>query len=266
MGTSSSHQAMRSEAVLLVLLAAPCVVESAAAFPKAVVDVNAVIKAMLKPPTAPTKKGLLAAADANKCWADYTKLAMKKAWMDDFTACTAVCITNNQLGTNAMAGTSTTSCATDPACTKFKKTCAAEAGWGFWVDDEQKVIVKDYSALPDSEHTLTYLKCFPSSCEGMQMPSYHGGGASGSNAYEVKKGTTTRKSGEYEGMDGVSASETIIIEQMPPPMWFYILIVVAVLSIALTVCLIKAGKCSCCGKCCPGGAKPATAVQTPVKE
>jgi hypothetical protein len=133
---------MRSEAVLLVLLAVPCVVESAAAFPPAVVDVNAVIKAMqeIKPLTAPNKKGLLAAADPMKCQSDYYKLISNKAWADASTECTEVCQVNNlSANANALAGTvrhPRPSCATDPACTKFKQACAAEAGWGFWIDED----------------------------------------------------------------------------------------------------------------------------------
>merc|ERR1711865_652167 len=175
MGTSSSHQAMRSEAVLLVLLAAPCVVESAAAFPKAVVEVNAVLKAMQesKPLTAPTKKGLLAAKDPMKCSTDYYNLAMKKAYKDDYTACEAV--------SNAAAGTNTPSCSTDPACTKFKKTCAAEAGWGFWADESITMTYKDNTYYKDSTHSLARLRCWPASCEGMQMSAI-----GGTETYELK--------------------------------------------------------------------------------
>merc|ERR1711865_422559 len=258
MGTSSSHQAMRSEAVLLVLLAAPCVVESAAAFPKAVVEVEAVLKAMQesKQLTAPTKKGLLAAKDPMKCSTDYYNLAMKKAYKDDHTACDLACATSNMaVYTNMAAGTSTTSCNTDAACTKFKKTCAAEAGWGFWVDYEISMAIKDHTSYKDSTHAMASMKCYPASCEGTDM-------GSSEHEWELKAGTTGPTKIEALSSSHLTSTVTTVVEKMPAPMWFYILIVVVVLSIVLIVCCIKRGCCRCCGKCCPGGAKePAKDVQ-----
>ena len=52
----------------------------------------------------------------------------------------------------------------------------------------------------------------------------------------------------------MTATVTTVVEKMPAPVWFYIVIVVAVLSIALTVYLIMTGRCRFCGECCPGGA------------
>jgi hypothetical protein len=76
-------------------------------------------------------------------------------------------------------------------------------------------------------------------------------GASGT--YELKEGTTgPTKSELFGSSEGLTATTTTIVEKMPAPMWFYIVIVVVVLFIALIVCLIKTGRCSCCGKCCPG--------------
>merc|ERR1711865_179052 len=229
MGTSSSHQAMRSEAVLLVLLAAPCVVESAAAFPKAVVEANAVIKAMQEstPLTAPTKKGLLAAKDPMKCSTDYYNLAMKKAYKDDYTACEAVSnAAVNAFSDNAAAGTNTPSCSTDPACTKFKKTCAAEAGWGFWADESITMTYKGNTYYKDSTHSLARLRCWPASCEGMEMSAI-----SGMETYELKAGTTgPTKSELFGSSESIDATATTVVEKMPPPMWFYIVIVVVVLS------------------------------------
>ena len=302
---------MRSEAVLLVLLAAPCVVESAAAFPPAVVKVNAVLKAMqeIKPLTAPNKKGLLSASDIGsdvsdkkrmECSADFNKLAMNQAWWDDYTACTGVCLVSNGEGVraNALAGTDTTSCAAAPACTKFKKTCAAEAGWGFWVDETTEITIKDFrrpqhipgGIYKDSTHTLAYMTCVPSSCEGTSMTTMHGDPLgvslrllSFSSEYDtvdtadakpktftVEKGTTTKKSDASPNFAGLTATETITIEQMPPPMWFYIVIVVVVLSIALTVYLIKTGRCRCCdpyyGRCGSAAATTPHPTQAQRKE
>merc|ERR1712028_147795 len=200
MGTSSSHQAMRSEAVLLVLLAAPRVVESAAALPKAVVEVEAVLKAMQesKQLTAPNKKGLLAAKDAMKCSTDYSRLMMNKKYLDDHTACDLACATSNMaVYTNMAAG-------------------------------------------------------YPASCEGTDM-------GSSEHAWELKAGTTGPSKMSMGSSDGVTYTATTVVEKMPAPMWFYILIVVVVLSIACIVCCIKRGCCKCCGKCCPqGGAKEPT--------
>merc|ERR1711865_72066 len=255
MGTSSSHQAMRSEAVLLVLLAAPCVVESAAAFPKAVVEVETVLKAMQesKQLTAPNKKGLLAAKDAMKCSTDYSRLMMNKKYLDDHTACDLACATSNMaVYTNMAAGASTTSCNTDAACTKFKKTCAAEAGWGFYVDNEISIAIKDHTAYKDSTHAMASMRCYPASCEGTDM-------GSSEHAWELKAGTTGPSKMSMGSSDGVTYTATTVVEKMPAPMWFYILIVVVVLSIACIVCCIKRGCCKCCGKCCPqGGAKEPT--------
>ena len=138
-----------------------------------------------------------------------------------------------------MAGTDTTSCNADPACTKFKKTCAAEAGWGFWVDQEITVVFKDtqgnYSQYKDSTHAAyAQMRCYPASCEGMELPML---GAL--RTYELKEGTTGPTKTALDGTDGMTATVTTVVEKMPAPVWFYIVIVVAVLSIALTVCLIK---------------------------
>jgi hypothetical protein len=250
---------MRSEAVLLVLLAAPCVVESAAAFPKAVVDVNAVIKAIQesKPLTAPTKKGLLAAADPMKCMTDYDNLMGNYyKYGKYYTECQEACVAkSNEWTANAVAGTDTTSCNADPACTKFKKTCAAEAGWGFWVDQEITVVFKDtqgnYSIFEDTTHAAyAQMRCYPASCEGMEMSTI-----SGMETYELKAGTTgPTKSELFGSSESIDATATTVVEKMPPPMWFYILIVVVVLALCLTACLIRTGRCKCCCKCCPQGA------------
>jgi len=260
---------MRSEAVLLVLLAAPCVVESAAAFPKAVVEVNAVIKAMQesKPLTVPNKKGLLAAADPNKCQADYDNLLVST--IDDYLECEKACAAKQATWTvNALAGTDTTSCNTLPACTKFKKTCAAEAGWGFWEDTELTVTYKDSPGLKDSTHAAYgQMRCYPASCEGTEM-------GSSDHPYEIKEGTTGPTKMEMGSTDGVTYSATTVIEKMPPPMMFYIVIAVAVLALCLTICLIRRGWCRCCSKCCPtcccpqgGGGKAAPyADKVQVKE
>jgi len=260
MGTSSSHlhQAMRSEAVLLVLLAAPCVVESAAAFPKAVVEANAVIKAMQeskpftvankKGLTFPIKKGLLAAKNPDKCQEDTEKLYKEEnedGIYSEFLACFVACYSSDWM-TNAVKGTDTPSCSKDPACTKLKKACESKASWGFWEDTEMTVTIKDFPGglMKDSTHAAYgQMMCWPQSCEGTERGSTE-------HTYEVKEGTT----GPTTLMEGppLTMTATTVIEKMPPPLWFYIVIVVVVLSIALTVCLIKTGRCSCCGKCCPG--------------
>ena len=175
-----------------------------------------------------------------KCSSDWHKLAMNKAWMDDYTACETACMNNfAAVGNNFRAGTNTLSCNTTAACTKFKKTCAAEAGWGWWVEHSVTVTInlRGGSFLKDSTHTLGFLKCYPSSCEGMEMPSHEAGGSMYDiKTYEIKAGTTTTNSKLGAGMTGITGTETIAIEQMPPPMWFYIVIVVGVvLLIALTV-------------------------------
>jgi hypothetical protein len=255
---------MRSEAVLLVLLAAPCVVESAAAFPPAVVEVGAVIKAMQEsnPRTAPTKKGLLAAKDPDKCINDYHRLGTDQAYSSDMTACGTACMGNDWTA-NALAGTDTTSCNALPACTKFKKTCAAKAGWGFWEDTELTVTFKDSPGLKDSTHAAYgQMRCYPASCEGTEM-------GSSDHPYEIKEGTTGPTKMEMGSTDGVTYSATTVIEKMPPPMMFYIVIAVAVLALCLTICLIRRGCCRCCSKCCPqgGGGKAAPyADKVQVKE
>merc|ERR1711865_867991 len=87
----------------------------------------------------------------------------------------------NDWTANALAGTDTTSCNALPACTKFKKTCAAKAGWGFWEDTELTVTIT--GSTPSKHAAYVQLRCFPPSCEGMEF-------GSSEHAYELKAGTT----------------------------------------------------------------------------
>jgi hypothetical protein len=232
---------MRSEAVLLVLLAAPCVVESAAALPKdAVVKMDAVLKAMQqsKPVFAANKKGLLA-FDSATCAKDWSALSDDTDYALDQANCNLVCATGaSTSATNTEAGTDTTeNCLADKACVDFKKTCASKAPSGWWVTSEIVTVIKDIGTIKGSTQKFAVApNCFPSSCEGLDA-----------GVYKIEKQdpvvTEMPYSSEYS-----KTTLTTTFEQMPAGFPIVIvIIVVAVLALGVTAYLVKTGKC-CCGK------------------
>jgi hypothetical protein len=98
---------MRSEAILLLLLVAPCVVQSA----------------MLKKP------GLLATDNVKndaKCLADTLKLLNATALKTADAKCTVVCVADSL--------TQKGNCTTSPECKAYESACKSPAtnGWGWW--------------------------------------------------------------------------------------------------------------------------------------
>ena len=241
---------MRSEAVLLVLLAAPCVVESAAALPKALVTVDAVLKAMQQSKPVANKKGLLA-NDLATCSKDLKALLDDDDFKLDQAKCQLACASGAATAmTNAAAGTDTKeNCLTDEACTDYKKTCASGAPSGWWVTHTVETVTKDapLGILPDSTQNVAGLDflggCYPSSCDGVEIPSF----------YKIGKQDPVVTVQDMSAVAGVKITTTTTFEQLPAGFPIVIIIiVVAVLALGVTAYLVKTGKC-CCGKDAAGG-------------
>jgi len=202
---------MPSKAILLALLAAPCVVESAAAFGPKELLAGSFNKKVLQRKPLTNKNGLLA-LDAAKCDSDMGEL---HAEMDGIDACIAACTKANgaDLATNMAGGKSSDSCLKDASCVEYKAACEKDASGGFWyTQDVQVFTMKDsHSSGKESTNYIGFPVCFPSTCEGYKETGYFDDEDTIIEKQADGGVVTTRP---YKGTDLV-LTQTITIEEMP---------------------------------------------------
>ena len=202
--------AMPSKAILLALLAAPCVVESAAAFGPKELLAGSFNKKVLQRKPLTNKNGLLA-LDAAKCDSDMGEL---HAEMDGIDACIAACTKANgaDLATNMAGGKSSDSCLKDASCVEYKAACEKDASGGFWyTQDVQVFTMKDsHSSGKESTNYIGFPVCFPSTCEGYKETGYFDDEDTIIEKQADGGVVTTRKSDTT-----MVVTQTITIEEMP---------------------------------------------------
>jgi hypothetical protein len=247
---------MRSQALLVALLATPCVVEGA--LPVTLFQPNFSKHAQLLAEEKYVNSGGEDYLESNKADCNAAIAKMDAKITAGYQACAKVCLESRSttFATNMAAGEDTPSCLLDDACVKFKATCASDNGWGFGTSQELKYVFEEGNAykLKASTHSFGIYTCVPKDCEGAEFPDMVGKAPGFPDGKKKRLGTYEagmkfREGPIYMGSPapkGVTQELKVESKEMPPPIWFWIVVVLGAL-------LLIGG----CAMMCGGGKKPA---------
>ena len=199
--------AMPSKATLLVLLAAPCVVESAAAltaFPKIDTSMATFIASNEAALLSGSGSGDWAGAAA--CSKDTMKLLTDTT--AEFKACQAKCDEDTvKLSEDVAAGTSSAgACLSTDECSKYKAACHEKSPNALFQKTATTIVVKDskVSSFPkDGTWSTEYGMCLPATCSGKPLAVADSGSA--------QPGVTT--TGDTAIADGASTTTVMDLSE-----------------------------------------------------
>ena len=228
--------AMPSKSILLVLLAAPCVVESAAAltFPKTSIDTF--VESLALQTDVNNKKGLLSGSgsgyDAATCTTDLMKLYKDTA--AESKACRDKCNAERLQTMKDLAGGKEQSaaavCVSSDECKKLKEACHEKSPNPFWVGSETTIVNKGATApMIDGTYSSQSGSCMPKTCAGMSMGGGSGSGVTGDTTIEAgAKSTSVHKMG-----DATTITTVTTVTQLPEGGMMMIIIIVAAAVVVL---------------------------------